>query len=114
MSLLAKILSGFFHDAAVNKLASNKSFQALAVKVVDGTAEAQRKLEEAAAAVARDPEGAKREAAEHATSFWESLKAEVARDVEKILYKPAEVAPPTPTTRRNGGAGDSDRSGDLR
>ena len=68
----------------MEKLAQNKSFQAFAVKTVDSFQEVQKKAEELGKKAAEDPEQVKEAVKEQANTFWNALKSEVARDLEKF------------------------------
>ena len=94
MSFFAKILSGFLQDHAVERLANNKAFQALAVKTVDGLAAARAQAEALGKQAAEDPEAVKAAVQEHAGTFWSALKKEVARDVARLTGG-ADAKPPS-------------------
>ena len=80
MSFFGRIFSSWFQDAAVQKLAGSKGFQQFAVRTV----EAQQVLEKTAKEAAQNPEAAKRLVAEGASTFWESLKKEIQKDMSKL------------------------------
>ena len=80
MSFFVKIISGWVQDAAVQKLASNRFVQQLAVKTVD----AQAALQKAAVAAAENPEAAKKAVSEGLGAFFDSLKKEIQKDVSKL------------------------------
>lgn len=80
MSFFGRIISSWFQDAAVQRLANNKKFQQFAVKTV----EAQQAVEKAARDAAANPDAAKRAVAEGAGNFWTALKKEISKDVGKL------------------------------
>lgn len=77
MSFFGKVFQHLFQDAAINKLASSKSFQSFAVKVVDG----QKALKTAAEQAVNDPTKAKEAISSQAGTFWQHLKAEIQKDL---------------------------------
>lgn len=83
MSFFGKILSHFFQDAAVARLANSKAFQEMAVKTV----EAQKALETLAKDAAADPTKAREAVLAGTQSFWTHLKAEMARDLGSAPQK---------------------------
>lgn len=80
MSFFGRIFASWFQDAAVQKLANSTAFQKLAVKTV----EAQNHAAKAAAEAAANPEAARKAVAEGASSFFESLKKEIQKDLSKL------------------------------
>lgn len=80
MGFFSRILSHFLHDAAVNKLASNKTFQSFAVRTV----EAQEALAKLAADAAKDPHKAQEHVRTTATTFLSHFRAQMQRDIERL------------------------------
>lgn len=118
MSFFVKILGGWLQDHAVDRLAQNKQFQALAVKTIDGLEAARAKAAELGKQVADNPEEAAATAREQATSLWAALKADAKRDLDAFIA--AQRDPPPPSSGGGGGdvggppPGSKSRGGGLR
>ena len=108
-NIFGRILSGIIQDHAVDKLAANKTFQSFAVKTVDGFQAAKEKAEELGRKAAENPEEVAAVAKEQANTFWTSLKAEISKDLEKLMTEsPSNSATNTPK------AASGSKSGELR
>jgi hypothetical protein len=103
MSFFVKLLGGWLQEHAVDKLAQNKAFQALAVKTIDGLEAARQKAAALGQQVADNPEEAAAVAREQASSLWAALKADAKRDLDAFLA--AQRDPPAPGGGGGGGGG---------
>jgi len=103
MSFIVKILTGWLQEHAVDRLAQNKTFQAFAVRTVDGLEEARRKAAEMGRQAADNPEEAAAAAKEQLSSVWDALKANAKRDLDAFIAAQRD-APPPPAGK--GGRGD--------
>jgi hypothetical protein len=95
MSFVVKLLGGWLQEHAVDKLAQNKAFQALAVKTIDGLEAARQKAAALGQQVADNPEEAAAVAREQASSLWAALKADAKRDLDAFLAAQRSKDPST-------------------
>lgn len=77
-----RFLKGMVEDVVVEKLSNSKTFQKMAVNVVQTTEAAQKAVND----VANNPE-ARAKVFDTATSFFDALKAEIAKDLSKTASK---------------------------
>ena len=80
MSFFTKIFSAMVQDAAVQRLANNKTFQQIAVRTVDAVSAGQKMVEETAKKTAENPAAAAAAVQDGAATFWGHLKAEAQKD----------------------------------
>jgi flagellar hook-basal body complex protein FliE len=110
--IFSRIISGIVQDHAVERLAQNKSFQAFAVKAVDGFQEAQKKAEALGRQAAENPDELRDQVKSQATTFFSSLKAEIVRDLGRLQQELSDPPKDGAGAGKAAGGGKGDR--DLR